>query len=234
MEKIDLKLIHKTHRTSIVGIDEVGRGPLAGPVVACAFRITFEKDCRSEEIFDYFKSLGIDDSKKLNENKRRKIIDELLLIDPSDLPKHQIWTRRLNKFVLFDFSIAEISPFEIDRVNILNATLKAMEIAYAGLPINREDQILVDGNRVPKGFGDQAKAIVKGDSHSWAIALASIVAKEYRDQIMSNLAQLYPEYGFDLHAGYGTRKHLEAIENFGVTKIHRTTFKGVKEHLLDS
>lgn len=231
MEKIEKNLINLNRRTSIVGIDEVGRGPLAGPVVACAFRVTFEKDCRHQEIFEYFESMGITDSKKLTEKKRQEILDTVLLLSSDDLRKHQTWTRRLNKYVLFDFSISEISPFEIDQINILNATMKAMELAYHGLPINKEDQILVDGNKVPKGLGDQALAVVKGDLHSWTIGLASIVAKEYRDQLMISLAKIYPGYGFENHAGYGTKAHLDAIAMQGVTKIHRTSFKGVKEHL---
>jgi len=231
MQKIDELLIVPERRTSLVGIDEAGRGPLAGPVVACACRLTLEKDCDPRETFELFQKWGVGDSKKLSTKKREEIVDSLLLIKKEELPKQTIWTRRLNQFVGFDFAIAEISPSEIDSINILNASLKAMELAYAKLPQNREDHILVDGNKLPKGFGDNAKAIVKGDSKSWVIGLASIVAKEYRDQLMANFAKIYPDYGFEGHAGYPTKKHLEAIALTGITKIHRTTFKGVKEHL---
>ncbi len=179
----------------IVGVDEVGRGPLAGPVVAAA--VWLDPAAIPE---------GLNDSKALTAKRREALYDVILNAA--------------------DVSIASCSVEEIDEINILQASLRAMERAVAGLS-TKADYVLVDGNKVPPAFGLDAEAIVKGDARSLSISAASIVAKIWRDRLMVDLAQQYPGYGWEKNAGYGTKIHMEGLRNLGVTPFHRRSFKPV-------
>lgn len=177
----------------VVGVDEVGRGPLCGPVTAAAVRLD------PDQI-----PAGLADSKALTPARRQWLFEELQRVA--------------------QISIAHASVEEIDALNILRASHLAMERAIAGLPA---DYALVDGNLIPKGLTLPAKAVVKGDAKSMSIAAASICAKVTRDQMMVDLAQQYPGYGWEVNAGYPTKQHLEALLNLGVTPVHRRSFKPV-------
>jgi ribonuclease HII len=186
----------------IAGIDEVGRGPLAGPVVAACVHIPDLSFPWLDEVTD---------SKKLSKLKRNKL--------SALIQQHCVW------------SIAEISPQEIDQINILQATMRAMENAAKGLSV-LPDKIYVDGNRVPFNMPYPAEAVIKGDAKIIEIACASIIAKVYRDNIMEQLANEYPHYGWDTNAGYGSAKHLEAIEKYGITTHHRQSFAPVRNKII--
>ncbi|MGJ8585745.1 MAG: ribonuclease HII [Marinosulfonomonas sp.] len=179
----------------ISGVDEVGRGPLAGPVVAAAVRLN--PDAIPE---------GLNDSKKLNAASRDRLAEEIR--------------------ETCDWCVAEASVEEIDQINILHASMLAMERAVAGLPKN-SDRVLVDGNRVPPGLREIGEPIVNGDARSLSIAAASIVAKVWRDKLMVDLAQQHPGYGWDRNAGYPTKEHQLALQKIGVTPHHRRSFKPV-------
>jgi len=184
----------------VAGVDEAGRGPLAGPVFAAAV------------ILDPMRPIaGLADSKVLSESKRDSLYIAI-------------------KEAALSWSIAEASVEEIDGLNILQATLLAMQRAVNGLNV-RPDEVLVDGNRLPK-LPMPAQAIVKGDSKVQAISAASILAKVERDRLMSGYYEQYPDFSFHVHKGYGTRQHLDEIERFGFLDIHRKTFNPVKTMLL--
>lgn len=189
------------HIGPVCGLDEVGRGPLAGPVVAACVIIPKEK--RTLDFIDHIK-----DSKKLSLKKREQLYTEIT--------KH------------FPYAIAELSPSEIDELNILQASLEAMRRAH--VQINGIEHALVDGNKAPN-LPCPLTTIVKGDAISKTIAAASIIAKVHRDRIMQNLAKEFPEYGWDKNSGYPTREHREAIVNYGVTAHHRKSFAPVKNIL---
>jgi len=181
----------------IAGVDEVGRGCLAGSVVAAAV------------ILDATKPIaGLADSKKLTERKREylsQIIQEKAL----------------------SWAIAEASVTEIDQLNILHATMLAMQRAVSGLQL-QPDMVLVDGNRLPR-LTMPAQAIVKGDSKVAAISAASIIAKVYRDRLMVDYHRLYPNFSFHIHKSYGTSQHMLEIQQFGFLEIHRKTFNPIKK-----
>ena len=176
----------------ICGVDEAGRGPLAGPVCAAAVILP-----RGLEI------PGLNDSKKLTDKKRRELMP-------------------LIKEQALAYAIAFATHEEIDEINILQATFLAMERALAQLNI-RPDLALIDGNR-QKDFGINVETVVKGDSRSANIAAASVLAKVTRDDYMEAMALEYPGYGFEIHKGYGTKAHYEALRNLGPSPIHRRTF----------
>lgn len=178
------------------GVDEAGRGPLAGPVVAAA--VMLDPDRHIE---------GLRDSKKLSAAARERLADEIRL-------KAAAWC------------VAEASVDEIDRLNILHATMLAMQRAVAGLPMPPDD-VWVDGNRCPK-WGWRSQAVVKGDDKVAAIAAASILAKTARDRLMCKLHQEYPAYGFASHMGYGTAAHMAALRAHGACPQHRRSFAPVK------
>jgi len=189
----------------IAGIDEAGRGPLAGPVVAAA--VAFDRELlenRGAEVF-----AGLTDSKALSEKKRDTFFEQL-----TDCP-----------FAHTAFAVIE--PGEIDSINILQATWKAMALSLSGLD-RLPDLALVDGNPV-RGLPCDSKNIVKGDAKSLSIAAASIIAKVTRDRIMLELDASHPEYGFAAHKGYGTKAHLEAIRKHGPLPCHRKTFRPISE-----
>ncbi|MBR1380391.1 MAG: ribonuclease HII [Alphaproteobacteria bacterium] len=187
------------HGGNVAGLDEVGRGPICGPVVAAA--VIFPK-------YDIEIPIVIRDSKQMTPNMRDMAYDWIV--------NNTIW------------AIGECSPHEIDELNILWASMRAMERAVANLP-QRPDFCLVDGNRVPKNLN--GVAIVKGDAKSLSIAAASIVAKVSRDRYMAKLGILFPQYGWDKNAGYPTPQHLNAIKNYGINEHYRRSFGPVKEIL---
>jgi ribonuclease HII len=183
---------YKNGYTLIGGIDEAGRGPLAGPVVAAV--VVFEPNTKIE---------GINDSKKLSEQKRNELFDII-------------------KEKALDYGIGIVSNEEIDEFNILNATYMAMKKAINSLK-NTPDYLLIDAATIPD-IDIAQKPIIKGDSKSISIAAASILAKVTRDNLMYQYDEIYPEYGFRGHKGYGTKEHYEAIESVGITPIHRKSF----------
>ena len=204
-EKFDLmKSIEKDFRSRgykyIAGVDEVGRGPLAGPVVAAAVILP--------EDFNFY---GIDDSKKLSEKKRNEL-NELI------------------KGKALAIGIGVASNVEIDKINILNATKKAMQNALKSLGDElmrnigeKPDLVLIDAVRLDN-LNIRQENIIKGDAKVLSIAAASIVAKVYRDNLMIEYSREYPGYDFEHNKGYGTKNHYEGIENLGITKVHRKTF----------
>ena len=183
----------------VCGTDEAGRGPLAGPVVAAA--VILPDGCVIE---------GLDDSKKLSEKKREKLFD---IIRKKALA----------------YGIAEASNEEIDRINILNASLASMRRAVAQVSETvKPGIVLVDGNR-NTDFGIPSVTVVKGDSKSQSIAAASVLAKVYRDRLMAELDRQYPEYDFKKHKGYPTQEHMLAVYEFGPSPVHRKSFLGFLE-----
>lgn len=175
----------------IAGVDEVGRGPLAGPVVCCAVIMPLD------DIIE-----GVTDSKKLSEKKRTELAEII-------------------RKKAISFSIAEVSEKEIDSLNILNAVKKCMTDAVNGLNV-KPNITLVDGLDLALPFS--AEYLVKGDLKSYTIGCASIVAKVYRDNLMTEYAKEFPEYGFEKHKGYGTKYHIDKIKEIGPCKLHRKTF----------
>ncbi len=182
----------------VAGVDEAGRGPLAGPVVAAAVILDFAN------IPD-----GLNDSKKLSESKRETLFDII------------------NSSALVGIGIAE--PEEIDRINILHATMAAMQRAVTDLP-QVPDAILIDGNRCPD-FTIPVQAIVKGDAKSLSIAAASIIAKTVRDRLMKEADRRFPGYGHTGHKGYPTKAHREALLEIGASPIHRRSYGPVRDIL---
>ena len=228
----------KTHSDFfLAGCDEVGRGPLAGPVVAACVSI-HQLKYNEKEIKNFLQKLesfGVNDSKKLSERKREEILTHFTFI-PQNLDLlsiDQIYTQRYSKNIQIKISIKEIQPQTIDQINILNASLKAMSEAVNEIcDLKKMGTVLIDGNKKFKSDAITVEliSVVKGDTKSLLIGLASIVAKVYRDRLMKKFDIEYPGYFWGQNAGYGTVKHLEAISKLGVTAIHRKTFKGVKEH----
>ncbi len=192
----------RDHGGAVAGVDEAGRGPLAGPVVAAA--VIFEERVVARGLPARFAMLN--DSKLLREDVREQICDGLI----AD----------------FDVGIGIAEPDRIDRDNILNATLWAMQEAVAALQC-RPNAVLVDGNRAPV-LPVPCRTIVKGDSACLSIAAASVVAKVTRDRMMRELAAQFPQFGFETHKGYGTQAHLAAIARHGVIDAHRRSFRPVK------
>ena len=176
----------------VCGIDEAGRGPLAGDVFAAA--VILDEGTVIE---------GINDSKKLTEKKRELLFDEICLKARA-------------------YCIARASVEEIETLNILQADFRAMERAYNGLGIPA-GIVLVDGNQLPE-IDAEMRYVIKGDARSASIAAASILAKVARDRYMKQMAEIYPQYGFEKHKGYGTKAHYAAVEQYGLCEIHRKSF----------
>ena len=176
----------------ICGVDEAGRGPLAGPVCAAAVILP-----------EHLQIPGLNDSKKLTDKKRRELFPVIQ-----------------EQAIAYGIGLA--SEQEIDEINILQATFLAMRRALDQLTV-RPEIALIDGNR-ETDFGLPVKTVVKGDSLSANIAAASVLAKVTRDNIMVELTQQYPEYGFEIHKGYGTKAHYEALRTYGPSPIHRRSF----------
>ena len=219
----------------IAGVDEVGRGPLAGPVVAscCCLKIKSKDLFISSDFESKFNNFGIQDSKKLSAKKRLKVLEEFNL-PLNELKSFQLYSLLESDSYSLTMSIAEISNTSIDELNILNASLMAMEKAFEICFRGEEGRLLIDGNKnLKKQFeGVKSETLIKGDSRSQLIALSSIIAKEYRDYLMKNhYSKIYPGYGFEGHSGYPTKLHKEALEKLGPSQIHRKSFRGVKEFL---
>ena len=184
--------VHSEGYEIICGVDEAGRGPLAGPVCAAAVVLPMGLEIP-----------GLTDSKKLTDKKRRELFPVI-------------------KEQAIAYGIGLASHEEIDEINILQATYLAMERALAQLAV-KPDIALIDGNRA-KDFGLPVKTVVHGDSLSASIAAASVLAKVTRDDLMMQMAEEYPQYGFEIHKGYGTKAHYEALTAHGPSPIHRMTF----------
>jgi ribonuclease HII len=204
--------------STVIASDEVGRGPLAGPVVACSVKITVHSHEEISLINQTLRDLGVNDSKKMHAAFR----EELANVCWAD------W--------FIEHAVCELSAQEIDDSNILKASLKAMHLSALECVANSNQKNIhwfIDGNRAPKYASDQWRVhpIIKGDSHSSLIGLASILAKVHRDKIMQNFHQIYPHYGFHQNAGYPTEAHRNAIKEHGPVDIHRRSFKGVREFL---
>ena len=183
----------------VAGVDEVGRGPLAGPVTAAAVILD---PARIPE--------GLNDSKQLSMKRRLQLTE--FLYDCAEV------------------SVGHASVAEIEQLNILRASHLAMVRALTGLGVCA-DHVLIDGSMIPRGLNISAQAVVKGDTRCLSIAAASIVAKTCRDAMMVDLAQQHPGYGWETNMGYGSKKHMEALQNLGVTPHHRRTFKPVHNML---
>ncbi len=183
----------------IAGVDEAGRGPWAGPVVAAAVILNRA-----------FCPEGLDDSKKLSKQKREKLFNEIINVA--------------------DFGIGVVGESVIDQINILEATKLAMKDAVMDL-LRRPQIVLVDGNQKFDVQHMEIIPIVKGDSKSLSIAAASIIAKVTRDRIMEDLSNEFPEYSWEENAGYGTAKHIAAIERHGICKYHRKSFAPIKKYM---
>lgn len=190
--------------SQICGIDEVGRGPLAGPVVAAAVMF-------NTELFkDPCKFKGVNDSKKLSEKSREK------------------WYEFLTKHKKIKWGVGIVSEKIIDKINILEATKLAMMEAIKKMGAH-PDFLLIDGNFILEIPNLNQKAVIKGDTKIISIAAASIIAKVTRDKMMQQFNEDYPEYGFNKHKGYGTALHCKAIKKFGPCPIHRRSFEPIKE-----
>ncbi len=191
--------------SNIAGIDEAGRGPLAGPVVASAVIFKDIDGCH-----DFIKEL--DDSKKLSAKKRDILFDTI------------------KEIAHVGIGIATVQ--EIDTYNILQATFMAMNRAIDGLCI-KPDIALIDGNHNPKGAKVKTHPVIKGDNKSFSIAAASVIAKVTRDRIMRDLDKVYPQYNWKSNSGYGVKAHIEAINTFGITEHHRKTFAPINQFGLE-
>lgn len=192
LKQIENKLYEEGTRT-ICGIDEAGRGPLAGPVVVAA--VIMPKESMIE---------GVNDSKKVSEKKRELLYEQII--------KEAV-----------SYSVGIIDQKEIDEVNILNATKKGLTLAIKGLKV-KPDRILVDALTKIDTCNIPYTSIIKGDAKSYSIAAASIIAKVTRDRIMREWSEIYPQYGFEKHKGYGTKMHMDAIKEYGLCPLHRLSF----------
>ena len=197
----DFSIEKRCNKKIVVGVDEAGRGPLCGPVVAGA--VVFKK-------YDFDDMPLISDSKQMSE-KQRDIAYDWITNNP-DI----VW------------ATAQCSAQEIDELNILQASLLAMTRAVNALGIQTE-YCLVDGNKMPRGL--IGESVVKGDAKSLSIAAASVLAKVTRDRIMKELAKQFPQYEWEKNAGYPTQQHLQAIDKYGINEHYRKTYRPVKERI---
>jgi ribonuclease HII len=197
--------IEQEYNKPIIGIDEVGRGPLAGPVVSCAF-IFFDIQINNKDLF------FIDDSKKLSKKKRSIAIKKIYI---------------LKKLKKIQFSLGMSSVAEIDKYNILEATKISMRRAVKKLHFS-PTQLIIDGTIDLLLENYPSRSVIKGDQKSYSIAAASIIAKIHRDRYMHFLSDKYPSYGWSSNAGYGTKKHIEKIHSKGITIHHRKSFEPIK------
>jgi ribonuclease HII len=229
---IELKLITE-YPQEIIATDEVGRGPLSGPVVIGAVRIMVENQAALKKVLKLLKLAHVADSKKISPKDRGVILKNLGVKD------HDFRSKKI--LVLKDVKISyvtwEMDHEIIDQENILAASLRAMKEASQFLSTKKKNQttVLIDGHMKLR-WGTKTSPwneipIIKGDSKSLLIGLASLIAKEKRDIFMRSMHELYPQYGFNSHFGYPTKSHREAIQKHGPCPIHRKTFKGVKEFL---
>ena len=198
---------------TIVGLDEVGRGPLCGPVTTAAVIVNSKSQIKDRNFKEILKNAR--DSKKLSEKQREKIF------------------KLIQKCPNIKFTISSVGPKTIDKINISEATKKAMKNCLNKILPKRnlkKTLILIDGNRIlDKNLKIQQKAIIKGDNKNFSIALASIIAKVTRDRKMEKLSLQYPKYYFHQHKGYGTKLHKKLIKKYGPCKIHRKSYRPIKK-----
>ncbi len=192
LKKMENELRQKGFNT-ICGIDEAGRGPLAGPVVVAS--VIMPENSMIE---------GVNDSKKISEAKREKLYDQIIS-------------------EAISYGVGIIDEEEIDTINILNATKKGLTLAISQLKV-KPDLIIVDALEHIDTIGIPYESIIKGDAKCYSISAASIIAKVTRDRIMREWDEVYPQYGFKQHKGYGTAKHIAAIKEYGLCPIHRKSF----------
>ncbi len=193
----------------IAGIDEAGRGPLVGPVVAGAVIVGSDRAIAAELI-----ALGVRDSKQVSEKKREKLYDFIA-------KEVRCW------------AVGKVPGEVIDEINILNAAKQAMEEAVMKMEL-RPDFLLIDGNATLSDFPFDQLAVPKADEHMLSVSAASIMAKVTRDRILAELDEKYPEYGFRAHKGYGTKAHLEALKKHGPCPFHRRSFEPVKSMIAEA
>lgn len=191
--RMDFDTVFNVHE-QLIGIDEVGRGPLAGPVVAAAVMLPH-----------HAKLLGLKDSKKISEKKRERLYDEIYQ-------------------TALAIGIGIVEAPDIDKINILQATFEAMRQALSQIPLNETYSLLVDGNQSIPKIEQQQYTIIGGDNKSACIAAASVIAKVTRDRMMIDYAKDYPYYDWEHNKGYGTKKHYEGISAYGITPLHRHSF----------
>ncbi len=196
--------IEATFTGLVGGVDEVGRGPWAGPVIAAA-AVFLEPSALPLSLKE-----GIKDSKKLPKTKRELIYHELMTLKD------------------FHFGVGQASVEEIDHINILQATYLAMKRAVEALP-QKPSVLLIDGKYIPSFEGIQTRPVIGGDGLSFSIAAASIVAKVTRDQLMEDLSKAHPFYGWETNAGYGTAQHQKALKTHGITLHHRRSFAPIRQ-----
>ncbi len=229
---LELKLIPNFPQ-EIIATDEVGRGPLGGPVVVGAIRLWIEDPEALKALIKFLRTKGIKDSKKLSSDDRLKVLKKLG-IGLNPFRQREVATL---KGIEISYITWDMDHEIIDQENILAASLRGMKEASEFLSKAKKNQttVLIDGHMKLR-WGKKVSPwneipIIKGDSKSLLIGLASIIAKEKRDAFMREMHELYPQYGFGKHYGYPTKEHRSAIMEFGPCTIHRKTFKGVKEYL---
>lgn len=227
---LELKLIPNFPQ-EIIATDEVGRGPLGGPVVVAAVRIYIETSDDFKKLLKFLKPKGVNDSKKLTSEQRLKVLNSLGINELTFRDKKLIDL----KGIKLSYVLWEMDHEIIDQENILAASLRGMREACEFLSEAKKNQttVLIDGHMKLR-WGTKVSPwnevpLVKGDSRSLLIGLASIIAKEKRDSFMKDMHEIYPQYGFNSHFGYPTKAHRMAIQTHGPCAIHRKSFKGVKE-----
>lgn len=228
---IELKLI-KNFPHEIIAVDEVGRGPLSGPVVIGAVKILIQTEAELKSLLKKLKLFGVNDSKKISVLNRARLLEKLLIQNLSFRDRGLLTLNQIN----LTYVTWEMDHEVIDQENILAASLRGMKEAaiFLSEATKISKTVLIDGHmKFRWGSEEQINweeiPIIKGDSKSLLIGLASIIAKVKRDEFMQQMHELYPQYGFNKHAGYPTKSHKKAIETFGPSPIHRKSFKGVKE-----
>jgi ribonuclease HII len=231
-DMIELKYITK-FPAEVIATDEVGRGPLSGPVVVGGVRILVENPESLKAFLKFLRLKGIKDSKKLSQKDRQDVLTTMNLRDPGFRQKAVIKLKGLElSYISWD-----MSHEKIDELNILAASLEGMKEAALALSEmkNISTTVFIDGHQKLR-WGMMSSPwneipVIKGDTRSVLIGLASIIAKQKRDSFMKEMHELYPQYGFSSHFGYPTKEHRQAIKCHGPCAIHRKTFKGVKEFI---
>lgn len=213
----------------IAGCDEVGRGPLAGPVVASCVYLDISRKNNLGELAEFLGDLGVKDSKKVSHIKRKLILEQLF-IKKLKLNKVEVIRPIDNLY----YSVSSVGHQQIDRINILQASLQAMKKSFYNIyncdQLKNRGSVLIDGKFCFETTSKiSAKALVKGDQKSVLIALASLIAKNYRDDLMESLNIKYPGFGFEKNAGYPTKEHLTALKILGPSEIHRKSFAPVRK-----
>jgi ribonuclease HII len=227
---LELKIIPE-FPCEIIATDEVGRGPLGGPVVIGAIRLRINDSDELKALLKFLRPKGIKDSKALSPEQRQKILRKLGVDNLTFRKKGELCLKDVN----ISFVTWEMNHDVIDEENILAASLRGMKEASQFLSFSEKvpTNVLIDGHMKFRWGNEKSQwneiPLIKGDSRSLLIGLASIIAKEKRDEYMRQMHELYPQYGFNSHFGYPTKAHRQAIASHGPCPIHRKTFKGVRE-----